>query len=141
MRDAAATMLAMLPHGAAGTTAYDWRGQSGMVGPGFVAGLFISFGAIGPGLAGRAGKQILDDPKTFEMDTILVPAARDKLRAPDHAGQPAVARLRAVCLAHLRARIALPLEPPADWQRSSAVGCRCRRCGELSLFLADGTQK
>jgi hypothetical protein len=141
MRDAAATMLAMLPHGAAGTTAYDWRGQSDMVEAGFVADLLIALGAIDPDLADRAVTQILDDPKTFDMDTILVPAARDKLRAPDHAGQPAVARLRAVCLAHLRARIALPLEPPADWQRSSAVGCRCRRCGELSLFLADGTQK
>ena len=37
----------------------------------------------------------------------------------------------------LRARIAQTLEPPKDWRRASAVGCKCAHCAELSAFLAD----
>jgi hypothetical protein len=53
----------------------------------------------------------------------------------------AVRRLRAACLAHLRARIAEPLEPPRDWARASELPCRCRHCTELSQFLADPNRK
>ncbi|MGQ9365461.1 hypothetical protein [Azospirillum sp. ST 5-10] len=41
--------------------------------------------------------------------------------------------------AHLRACIAEPLEPPADWRRASAVGGDCPHCRALSRFLADPT--
>src|SRR5581483_3671789 len=50
---------------------------------------------------------------------------------------PAVRRLRDVCLGHLRARIAQPLEPPRDWARASTLSCHCPRCTALSQFLAD----
>ncbi len=36
----------------------------------------------------------------------------------------------------LEARIALPLEPPADWARPVAIGCKCAHCRALSGFLA-----
>jgi hypothetical protein len=91
-------------------------------------------------LANRAVAKILDDPKTFDLDAILVPAAR-QLRARDNVEPRAVARLRVACLAHLRARIALPLAPPEDWRRPSAVGCKCPRCSDLTLFLDDPAQK
>ena len=58
---------------------------------------------------------------------------------PARAATTAVARLRAACVAHLRARIAVPLAPPTDWARASSVTCSCRHCSELNRFLADPT--
>jgi hypothetical protein len=96
---------------------------------------------VNPQLADQALTQILKYHRTYDLDAVLAPAARDKLDAPDIAEQPVVVRLRTACLAHLRARIALPLAPPPDWRRSSAVGCRCQHCNDLSRFLADPTQQ
>jgi hypothetical protein len=48
--------------------------------------------------------------------------------------------LRDLALAHLRRRIAEPLEPPADWRRPSQVTCTCANCQELGRFLADPTR-
>jgi hypothetical protein len=53
----------------------------------------------------------------------------------------AIERVRIACVEHLRTRASEPLEPPKDWQRSSAVGCKCAHCDELSRFLADPAQK
>jgi hypothetical protein len=52
-------------------------------------------------------------------------------------GAAAVERLRAACVAHLRARAAEPLAPPADWRRAATLPCGCRNCTELARFLAD----
>ena len=41
------------------------------------------------------------------------------------------------CAAHLKARIAEPLEAPQDWTRPSRIGCKCQHCSALSNFLAD----
>ena len=135
LRDAAETLLARLAQ-VPDTHIWSWRGDK--VDDAFVADTLTGLSAIDPALADRAVTYILHDPKIYDFDAILVPAARDKLRGGT---QPAVARLRAACLAHLRARIALPLAPPADWRRPSAVGCQCERCRVLSLFLADATRK
>jgi hypothetical protein len=54
---------------------------------------------------------------------------------------PAATRLREVCLAHLRARIAEPLAPPTDWTRPASLTCDCPRCAELGRFLADPGQE
>lgn len=140
-RTAAATLLAAMPTGTTGAESYNWSMRSDAVDAGFVADLLVSLGAIDPALASQAVTRVLGDPGTFDMDAIVVPAARDRLRAPEVAAQPAVARLIAACLAHLRARIALPLSPPQDWRREAAVGCKCRHCGELSRFLADPKEK
>jgi hypothetical protein len=56
-------------------------------------------------------------------------------------GSKPVERLRAVCLGHLRTRIAQPLEAPRDWRRSSALACDCRDCAELGRFLADAERR
>ena len=140
LRDPATSLLAMMPRSSAGAAALDWSGRSDKVEAGFVADMLTALSAIDSKLADRAVMQILGDPKKFDLDAILVPAALALHDFPN-AEQPAVAGLRVACLAHLRERIALPLAPPEDWQRPSTVGCRCPRCSELSRFLADGKQK
>jgi hypothetical protein len=54
---------------------------------------------------------------------------------------PSVERLRAACVAHLRVRAAEPLAPPADWNRTATLACRCRNCTELARFLADSERQ
>jgi hypothetical protein len=141
VREAAATLLAAVPRRAAGEPAPPFPGfNRDTVNASFVADLLLGLGAIDPALADRAATLILNHPLTFEVDAILVPAARDRLSAPEAARQPAVARVRAACLAHLRARIALPLAPPADWRRPSALNCKCPDCADLTRFLEDPTR-
>jgi hypothetical protein len=53
----------------------------------------------------------------------------------------AVARLRSACTKHLDRRIALDLQPPADWRRDDSVGCDCADCRALAQFLGDASQK
>ncbi|CAO3433241.1 hypothetical protein [Azospirillum endophyticum] len=52
-------------------------------------------------------------------------------------GLPVVDRLRHGVVAHLRARVAEPLEPPKDWRREGALSCPCPQCRELAAFLRD----
>jgi hypothetical protein len=102
-----------------------------------VVNLLTGLGAIDPALADRAVDHILARPKTYGLDAILVPAARGLVGAGRMRGAAAVERLRAACLAHLQARTAEPLAPPADWRRAATLPCRCRNCTELARFLAD----
>jgi hypothetical protein len=132
------TLLAALPGAPPG---YDWSGGTDALDAGFVADLAVALGRIDAGLADRAVTWVITHPRAYDPDATLVPAARDRLGNADVAQQPAVARLRAACLAHVGQRIALPLEPPADWTRPSAVGCRCQHCTGLSRFLADPKQR
>jgi predicted 2-oxoglutarate/Fe(II)-dependent dioxygenase YbiX len=141
LRDAAVSVIALMPGNAAAAAKHAWSPGRDTIDANFVADLLVGLGQIDPQLADQALTQILKHDRAYDLDAVLVPAARDKLRAPETAEQPVVMRLRAACLAHLRARITLPLAPPPDWQRSSGVGCRCRYCSELSRFLADPTQQ
>src|ERR1700760_825326 len=84
---------------------------------------------------------ILAWPKTHDHDAVLIPAARILVGADTTQGTAAIDRLQAACVAHLRARIAEPLSPPADWQRASTLPCRCQHCAELARFLADPERK
>jgi len=127
--------------GNAAAAKHAWSPGHETIDANFVADLLVGLGQIDPQLADQVLTQILEHDSAYDIDAVLVPVARDKLHAPETAKQPAVLRLRAACLAHLRARIALPLAPPPDRQRSSTVGCRCRYCSELSRFLADPTQE
>jgi hypothetical protein len=68
---------------------------------------------------------------------MLIPALTMLLRDGGVSAAPAVSRLRAACLAHLSARIAFPLEPPADYRRDAALTCKCTNCAPLAVFLAD----
>ena len=141
LRDAAVTLIALMPSNAAAAAKHAWSPDRDTVDANFVADLLVGLGQIDLQLADQALGQILKHGQVYDLDAVLVPAARDKLGASVTAEQPIVMRLRAACLAHLRARIALPLAPPPDWQRSGSVGCRCRYCSELSCFLADPTQQ
>jgi len=107
------------------------------VAPGFVVDLLTGLCAIDAALAGRAADHLLAWPKTYDLDAVLVPAARTLLGACIPSCGVAIERLRAACLTHLRTRVAEPLAPPTDWRRASALPCRCPRCAELARYLAD----
>ena len=96
---------------------------------------------IDAGLADAMAEYMLAWPKTYAPDATLVPAVLRLSEQPKTGNVPAVRRLRDVCLAHLRARIAQPLEAPRDWARASTLTCRCRYCNALSQFLADPSRE
>ena len=92
-------------------------------------------------LADAAVAHLLAWPKTYGLDDVILPAVRQLAQVPEVRTLPAAQRLRHACLEHLRGRVALALEAPADWTRAPASGCACRRCGELSQFLVDPSQR
>ncbi|MBK9953001.1 MAG: hypothetical protein IPP10_16375 [Candidatus Competibacteraceae bacterium] len=136
-RPAARALVEALPGDPARVTQPDSWFRPPPVQPGFVVDLLTALGQLDAALAERAAGHLLDWPKTYGLDTVLVPAVlvlTERVKSRDGA---AVRRLRAACLAHLHARIAEPLEPPRDWTRASTLACRCPHCSELSRFLAD----
>ena len=136
--DAASLMIAKLPGDPAhGVTPEPWQNQARMR-PGIVVDLLNGLGAIDATLAGRAADHILARPQHYDPDSILIPALR-RLTTLTMSPSQAIERLRAACLAHLRARTAEPLAPPPDWRRASKLSCRCARCAELARFL-DNTE-
>lgn len=102
--------------------------------------LMTALSAIDTAVAERALEYLLSWPDTYDMDTMLVPAAVHLSKQPASRSLPAVEGLRATVQAHLSARIAEVPEPPADWQRDSQISCNCAFCTELSGFLADRGQ-
>ncbi|PPQ38484.1 2OG-Fe(II) oxygenase [Rhodopila globiformis] len=104
--------------------------------PGLVADALTGLAAIDPALAERAVAYVLAKPRTYGVDAILLPALRQLAgHAIFHA--PALGPLRDAVLAHLRARVAEPLAPPADWRRASKLPCHCAHCQQLARFLDD----
>jgi hypothetical protein len=116
-----------------------WRRGRG-VRPDLIVDLFTALGRIDATLAAVSADHVLDWPATYDFDTVLVPAIRILLDAPETAGQAPVQRLRAACATHLDTRIALPLEAPRDWRRDNKLGCNCKDCQALGVFLGDATQ-
>jgi len=102
-----------------------------------VVDLLTALCATDTALAGRAVDHLLAWPKTYGMDAVLVPATRTLLDTAAPSCVAVIGKLRTACLMHLRARIAEPLAPPADWTRRADVSCHCPRCSELARFLAD----
>lgn len=138
---AARALVEALPGDPARTPQLDsWR-RPPPVEPGFVVDLLTALGQLDAALADRATDYILAWPQTYGLDTVLVPAALALTERAASRDGAAVRRLRAAGLAHLRARIAEPLEPPRDWTRASTLVCRCPHCSELSGFLADPDRK
>src|SRR4029077_5020209 len=90
LRDAAATLIALMPDNAAGAK-HAWSPDRDTIVASFVADLLIGLGRIDPQLADQALTQIFKHGKAYDLDTVLVPAARDKLVPPETAEQPAVA--------------------------------------------------
>ncbi|MEI8397203.1 MAG: 2OG-Fe(II) oxygenase [Rhodospirillaceae bacterium] len=105
--------------------------------PGLAVDLLSALTAIDETLAGRAVNHMLAWPKVWGFDAVLVPAVAVLIAMPEKRWSPALEGLHTACLDHLRARIAETLEPPADWQRGSALPCACRDCVELARFLSD----
>ncbi len=107
-----------------------------------IADMLAALQRIDEDAASQAVETLLAAPKTFGFDVVLVPALRllaeqEELVSPGFA----VEKLRAASLAHLRARAAEFLKPPADWRRASALACKCRECAEFARFLDDSAQK
>jgi hypothetical protein len=117
-----------------------WR-RGPVVEPGLIVDLMTALEQIDQHLAGHVADHILTWPKTYSFDAVLVPAVRSLVGSRVIRGSTAVERLRAVCLGHLRNRIAQPLEAPKDWQRTSSLACSCRDCAELGRFLADAERR
>ncbi|NNM62529.1 MAG: 2OG-Fe(II) oxygenase [Steroidobacteraceae bacterium] len=136
--DAARPILAKLPGDPAhGVKPEPWQDQARMR-PGVVVDLLSGLAAIDATLAERAADHILARPQHYAPDSILIPALR-RLTTLTTSPSQAIERLRAACLAHLRARTAEPLAPPPDWRRASKLSCRCSRCADLARFL-DNTE-
>ena len=117
-----------------------WQARPTME-PEFVVALIAGLNAIDAALAGRAVDQLLAWPATYGLDSVIVPALRVLAEDGAALATPAAARLRTAALAHLRARIAEKLAPPADWRRASRLSCHCPHCQELARFLDDPALK
>ncbi len=95
---------------------------------------------IDAALASQAVARFLSLLRVYDPDRLLLPTAlllKESVMDPE----PVATRmLRMAVLAHLETRIALPLEPPADWARPAAISCNCADCRELSRFLASPSE-
>jgi predicted 2-oxoglutarate/Fe(II)-dependent dioxygenase YbiX len=106
-----------------------------------VADAVNAFLRIDAAIAEQAVMRFLSLPAVYNLDGLLLPAAlllKDGGTDPEPA---AVQTLRRAMLAHLDARIALPLAPPPDWTRDAAIPCSCQHCQGLSRFLAAPTER
>jgi predicted 2-oxoglutarate/Fe(II)-dependent dioxygenase YbiX len=113
-----------------------WPHRPARIAAEVVADLLTALAMIDPPLAGQAVAHMLAWPQTYGLDEVLVPAAR-RLFGADAAPVTSIGTLREACATHLRARIAEPLAPPADWRRDATLPCGCPRCTDLARFLAD----
>ena len=136
---AASRLVAALPGDPAGATPTPAWPPRAKIEPAFIVALVNGLDAIDPALAIRAADHVLAWPATYGLDSVIVPALRVLARDDAALATPAGARLRTAAVAHLRARVAEPLAPPADWRRMSQLPCRCVHCQELGRYLDDPT--
>ncbi|WP_029009180.1 2OG-Fe(II) oxygenase [Azospirillum halopraeferens] len=140
---AAALLLDALPGGPAAPPERQGWGAPTAVPPELLVDALRALGPVDPDLARRAVARALAQPASYTPDATLVPAAlalADGAGEADDGVRAAAGDLRDAALAHLRARIALPLEPPRDWRRPATLPCTCPLCAELSRFLDDPGQ-
>jgi hypothetical protein len=109
--------------------------------PDAVVDLLTAVSLIDARLAMRTIEYLLKWPKTYDLDTVLVPAALSFAARTEGMAWPAVERLRSACLEHLGARIALELAAPRDWRRPNPITCGCDDCRDLGAFLTDPGQR
>jgi hypothetical protein len=140
MRSAAFALVATLPGASTRKVALPSWQQPPPIDPQLVIDAMTALCQIDAALAERAAGVFMDQPATYSVDSVLVPASLSLVHSAV-AKAPAVVRLRGACVAHLRGRIAEPLSPPADWTRDSKLSCGCRYCVELSRFLANPEAK
>lgn len=107
-----------------------------------VVNVLQGFSAVDATMADNALAYILAWPATYKMDDILLPATLRLTEASNSRHLPVVINLRDAVLAHLQARVALELQPPADWRRDNQFSnCKCADCAELKQFLANAEQE
>jgi len=92
-------------------------------------------------LSTQACAHLLKYPESYPIDGVLLPAVLGLLENPEPPSHAVIGPLESACLTHLRGRIALPLEPPADWRRDASAGCGCADCAALQTFLRDPTAR
>ena len=116
-----------------------WRPRA--VDPDLVVDLVTALERIDAALAEQAVDHLLAWPGTFGLDAVILPAVRRLVSQSRTRDKPGVQRLRAACVQHLRARMAEPLAPPADWTRAARLNCRCAHCTELAGFLRNPDER
>lgn len=136
----AAPLITALPVDGGPPPVYDWARPWEKLTP---ESLYQLLHALWRLAADSAAQQVLDrllsNPVSYPFDPLLLPAALQGQTDADAAFQvwPPLLGLRDAVLAHLDARIAEPLAPPADYRRPNEVGCNCAYCQQLAHFLAD----
>ena len=105
--------------------------------PGPLANALGALGLIAPALAGRLAGRVLDAPRSYDLDGVVLPAVALLLDRREVRGLAAMERLRDAVVAHLRARAAEPLDPPKDFRRAGTLPCKCPQCLEFAAFLDD----
>ena len=105
-----------------------------------VADILISFCMIDSDLAEQTLDYMLAWPDMYGMDEILLPTALDIAGLTTSNELSTVKRLHQLVITHLQTRLALPLEPPADWRRDNTIKCSCSDCRGLSQFLNNAEQ-
>jgi predicted 2-oxoglutarate/Fe(II)-dependent dioxygenase YbiX len=109
---------------------------------GVVASVVHIFEAIqAPRHLDRFLTHALDDKRNYGLHEVLIPDVKaiQKWLPKVPAAHSSFSRLLDHCLAELRTATAQPVEPPQDWSRDAALGCKCEDCGALSRFLRDPT--
>lgn len=139
LRDPALALLNGLPDGRE-TPPLPHRGGPEPLAPAQIADALAGLARIDGALAGQAVARFLSLPALYDMDRLLLPAALILKEGTQGTGPEVMTTLRQAVLTHLEARIALPLEPPADWTRSAEIACPCPHCRALSRFLASPTE-
>ena len=141
LQAAASALVDELPGDPAlpGPAGLGWRPQA--LDAQALADLMAALCPIATGLADRAAAHLLAWPQTYGLDALLVPALRHCADQPEVLQAAPVQRLCAACRAHLQARLALALAPPADWRRASTLPCRCPHCAALARFLDSPDQR
>jgi predicted 2-oxoglutarate/Fe(II)-dependent dioxygenase YbiX len=137
LSDAVQALIDQLPGDSASAPKDQWgRPRGAKPDAAFVVDLTTVVDGVDAGLAKWAAAHVCAWPGHFDLDSVLVPAAKLLVKKRGRSGL-AFDALYAAAVAHLETRIAETLEPPQDWTRPSAIGCQCQHCRELSRFLAD----
>jgi hypothetical protein len=134
---AAKGLIASLPGDPALAPVDQWgRRHHVTPGAGAVADLVRIAEPVDAELARRLAAHLVAWPKTYGVDSALVPALKRLLEGSARRSGAAMTGLLAACLAHLETRAAEPLEAPQNWSRASDIRCSCEHCAALRRFLA-----
>jgi len=106
-----------------------------------MADMIAAFSMIDTDLAEKTLDYMLAWPNPYDMDKVLLPIALHLAAATLSYESSAIKRLHQLVITHLQTRLAKQLEPPADWSREHTLGCGCKDCQALSVFLKSPDQE